>query len=336
MQADAQRRLGRAPAAQQQGVEAAVERDQRAGRRERERGPPRHERARRRDRGQRAEAVAPAEVERARAALVEQQRDPGHAARREVGAQHLHEAPALEMRALDLGPQLDARAGGGHPHPELDVLDRGDRVALGVEAAGGQERLAAHRAESRPRRSLPGRGRRGARRGGAGCGRPRRRRTRWARRRRTRTPRRARDRARRRRGCARRRRGGPRRRRRRTPARRPPRAAPRRCATPPARRAAAPRTTITSSGGPSAASTAPRQRASVAGRFVAGMIALRVGTAGDCKDGRPRPPMTATPGTATRLRSPNDPKRTPSPRSSRAGAERGTQLESARRAFSRG
>ena len=66
-------------------------------------------------------------------------------------------------------------------------------------------------------------------------------------------------------------------------------------------------TTISSSGGPSAASTAARQRASVGGRFVAGMIALRVGTAGDCKDRRPRPPMTATPGTATRLHSPNDP-----------------------------
>jgi len=56
------------------------------------------------------------------------------------------------VRGAQLGVQDDARARGGQPHAELDVLHHRGRVAVDVEAAGGQERVAADGAEPGPER----------------------------------------------------------------------------------------------------------------------------------------------------------------------------------------
>ena len=60
--------------------------------------------------------------------------------------------PALEVRAAYGGVEHDPASGGVQAHPELDVLDRRPRVALGVEAADRVEGVAADRAEAGPER----------------------------------------------------------------------------------------------------------------------------------------------------------------------------------------
>ena len=100
-----------------------------------------------------ADAMAPREVQRAaRAAALERERHPRHAARGEVRAHHRAQRPALEVRAAHRRVQGDPRAGGAQAHAELDVLDRRPLEAPLVEAAGGVERLAADRAEAGPER----------------------------------------------------------------------------------------------------------------------------------------------------------------------------------------
>jgi hypothetical protein len=52
-----------------------------------------------------------------------------------------------------IGVEPDPRPAVGQPHPQLDVLHHRRAVGLGVEAAGGHERVTAHRAEPRPERA---------------------------------------------------------------------------------------------------------------------------------------------------------------------------------------
>src|SRR5205823_2435971 len=131
------------------GVEARVQREQRDKACGGETRPARREAAGDPERGEGARAVPSAEVERRRALpALEQELGPRKAASREVGAHHLGQRPRLQVLALDARVELDAR----EPQPELDVLDRGGRIALRVEAAGGEEGLAADRAEAGPER----------------------------------------------------------------------------------------------------------------------------------------------------------------------------------------
>src|SRR5437870_1103664 len=100
---------------------------------------------------ERAQAMPPAEVERLRAApAVEQELRPREPPLREVGPHHGRERPGLQVTALEERVEGDPCAARREPQTQLDVLDRGGRVALGVEAADGEERGAADRPETGP------------------------------------------------------------------------------------------------------------------------------------------------------------------------------------------
>ncbi len=71
--------------------------------------------------------------------------DPGNPAMCEVSPHHVPQAPLLQVRAQEVGIEHDEGTIRSEPHPELDVLDRGHRVAVRVEAAGVKERVAADR-----------------------------------------------------------------------------------------------------------------------------------------------------------------------------------------------
>src|SRR6185436_11131578 len=61
------------------------------------------------------------------------------------------------MRSLDFRVEHDRQAALAQPESELDVLDRRIRIARGVEAAGSDEDILAHRAAARPERGgVPG------------------------------------------------------------------------------------------------------------------------------------------------------------------------------------
>ena len=153
VQADANRRARRPLPADEQRVEAAIEREQRRGAHAGELRPPRRDAPGEPERGERAQPVADAEVERARAAAaLEHELRPGNPAAREVRPQYRRERPGLQVPALEERVEGDPRAVRGEPQAELDVLDGGRRVPVGVEAAGGEERLAPDRAEPSPER----------------------------------------------------------------------------------------------------------------------------------------------------------------------------------------
>ena len=162
-------RAGAAAASRAAGCSATCPRHQGA-RRPRaacEQRPPRRPR-----RGQRAQAVAPGQVERrGRLTAPGQERDPRDAAALQVGAHHAPAAsrpscgsPAARGRARSRAPRVH------QPHPQLDVLHHRRAVLRRVEASARMERLAPDRAEPRPERVGRARRRPGARSGGAGCG----------------------------------------------------------------------------------------------------------------------------------------------------------------------
>src|SRR2546426_2897865 len=66
--------------------------------------------------------------------------------------QHAAERPGLEVRGADRRVEPDPAARAGDPQAEVDVLHRGVRVPVRVEASGGVEGLAADRAQSSPER----------------------------------------------------------------------------------------------------------------------------------------------------------------------------------------
>ena len=80
------------------------------------------------------------------------QLDPRNPATPEVSPHHLPQAPVLQVRALEVGIEHDEGTIRSKPRAELDVLDRGHGVALGVEAAGVEEGVASNRTESGPKR----------------------------------------------------------------------------------------------------------------------------------------------------------------------------------------
>src|SRR6266508_1053237 len=161
MKTDSRDALDRTATADEEGVERGVQQDERGGGGAGEPEAPGDEPGGAGERRGRREPVAPAEVERARAAAaLREQLHPGDSAAEQVGLDHPVEAPRLQVRASDLRLEQDERAGLEQAHAELDVLDRGPRVALRVEAAGGEERVPPDRAESRPEgRRRPGRAR---------------------------------------------------------------------------------------------------------------------------------------------------------------------------------
>jgi len=157
MQADARDHAGRAEPPAEQRVEVGVQEHERGAggdRRTRSRG---QERDGARDCGGRAQAMPPAEVERARrAAALQQQLDPRNPAPREVSAKHARERPRLQVRALDRRVEPDRPARRREPHSELDVLDRRLGVARRVETALRLERRLPDGAEPGPeRRGFP-------------------------------------------------------------------------------------------------------------------------------------------------------------------------------------
>jgi hypothetical protein len=83
-------------------------------------------------------------------AALQHQPHPGDAASKEVGLAHPCERPPLQMLPLDPRVEDDAAAHLIEPDPELDVLDRGHRETLLVEAAKPQEDVAAYGAEACP------------------------------------------------------------------------------------------------------------------------------------------------------------------------------------------
>jgi len=137
----------------EQDVEGAVQRHERGERRDGRAQSPTEQRAGRDQRGDGAQPVPPTEVERRRCRPVaEQQADPRHASIPEVALDHAPQAPGLQVRALQVGVELDPVSGRGQPRTEVDVLHGRHRVAIGVEAARGVEAVAANGAQPRPER----------------------------------------------------------------------------------------------------------------------------------------------------------------------------------------
>ena len=151
VEANAGDRLRRTASAREQAVERSIQRHER---RERGRGDSRPAGDRSGDGGdreRRAETMPPGEVELGRRMpLPGEQTDPWDAAVEDVGTHHVHEAPRLEVRALELGVEPNPRAARCQPGTELDVLDRRPRIPVGVETPGVEEQLATNGAEPRP------------------------------------------------------------------------------------------------------------------------------------------------------------------------------------------
>ncbi len=148
VQEDAGGGLKRTASSQQQSVEARVQHDD-AKERDRRSEPHREcERYDERDTRERAEPVAPAEVERRRRGPVaEHQTYPRDAAHGEIGADHAPEIPVLKVLPLDERIEDDLRAVRRQTHPELDVLDR-----MLDEAARTHERIAPDCPQAGPKR----------------------------------------------------------------------------------------------------------------------------------------------------------------------------------------
>src|SRR5262249_11964202 len=121
---DSRGRLGRPSTARQQAVEGHVEGDERGEGCDGKPRPPPEYGDRSQDGNGGARTVPPPEVQRTRGAPVpEHEADPGDAAPREVGPDHLREAPVLQVRALDRGVEDDPGPTRGEAHPEVDVLE---------------------------------------------------------------------------------------------------------------------------------------------------------------------------------------------------------------------
>ena len=153
VEADAGGRARQSLPAHEQRVEAAVEREQRDGAGADEPRPSNGDAPCEAEGGERAEPVTGAQVERARAAAsLEHELRPRKPAAGEVGPHHRGQRPALEVPALEKRVGGDPRSARGEPQAELEVLDGRRRVAVGVEAAGGEEGLTPDRAETGPER----------------------------------------------------------------------------------------------------------------------------------------------------------------------------------------
>ena len=145
----------RRPAVRGQGQERAVEKggEGQAG----DRGtqePEAPRRSRREEKGEahesRCGAVARGEVQvGGKTAARAHQPRPRDRAVAQVGGEPAPERPPLQVRGLRLGHQADAMAGGPQPVAQLHVLHRGPAVG-GIEAAGGEEGIAADRAAAGP------------------------------------------------------------------------------------------------------------------------------------------------------------------------------------------
>ena len=122
-------------------------------------------------RGERAEPVAPGQVEGVggRATAPRHQLDPGDSAPSEIGTDHRGQGPTFQVGALDSRVEFDPATDIGEAEAELDVFDQGALVCL-VEAEDPLERLAPHGTKAGPKRSRRDPGWRCGRGGGAGFG----------------------------------------------------------------------------------------------------------------------------------------------------------------------
>jgi hypothetical protein len=85
-------------------------------------------------------------------ASLQRQRDPRDTSIEEVGSHHRPKRPSLEVSSADRRIYLDAATARGESRAQLDVLDRGPRVTLGVESAGVEKCLASHSSQAGPER----------------------------------------------------------------------------------------------------------------------------------------------------------------------------------------
>jgi hypothetical protein len=132
-------------ASEQEGVEAQIEPEEAGSQQGGEAWPPGCDGTECGRAGDRAQAVAPARIEAGGpGAMLEQQHRPWHAAVQDVGDDHVPQAPPLEMGALDIRVEPDPTASRVETQPEVDVLHRRSRKALGVEAVHGQEGVPAN------------------------------------------------------------------------------------------------------------------------------------------------------------------------------------------------
>lgn len=151
VQSDAKRRISRPPFLQQEAVEGPVQADERRSARDSETRPTGCEGSEADKARTCAEPVTPTEIQRRRARLVTQEKDdPRNPPGGEVGPKHAHQRPLLEVSPLDGRVELDATAGIGETHAEIDVFDRRSRKPLLVETAARFEGISPHRAESGP------------------------------------------------------------------------------------------------------------------------------------------------------------------------------------------
>lgn len=97
------------------------------------------------------EALGTADVEIVFAgAAAEDEEHPGHAAAEDIGVDDIGEAPAFEVRGLDVARQEDAMAGCREAVAEFDVLDGWALVETGIEAAMSEEDRTADAAAAGP------------------------------------------------------------------------------------------------------------------------------------------------------------------------------------------
>lgn len=144
----------RAATAQQQGVERSVERDHQRHHASGEHKFPADQAHPKQDRRTRAGPIAPTEIQSGRPGTgLEDELQPWHTSLEEIGLRHAPQRPLLEMLSLNRRVEQNATSGRVKTHPQFDVLDRGPRESLFVEAAEVEEHVTADRAQPSPKRS---------------------------------------------------------------------------------------------------------------------------------------------------------------------------------------